>query len=70
MLSRFFIQRPKFALVISIILTLAGAIALAVLPVAEYPKISPPSVKRDRVLHRRERRGSGTGDCGSDRDLG
>ncbi|NUW69853.1 efflux RND transporter permease subunit [Vibrio coralliilyticus] len=44
MLSRFFIQRPKFALVISIILTLAGAISLAVLPVAEYPRISPPSV--------------------------
>ncbi|MCG9681071.1 multidrug efflux RND transporter permease subunit [Vibrio sp. Isolate23] len=44
MLSRFFIQRPKFALVISIILTLAGAISLAVLPIAEYPKISPPSV--------------------------
>ncbi|TKF21333.1 efflux RND transporter permease subunit [Vibrio genomosp. F6] len=44
MLSRFFIQRPKFALVISIILTLAGMIALTVLPVAEYPKISPPSV--------------------------
>ncbi len=44
MLSRFFIQRPKFALVISIILTLAGAISLAILPVAEYPQISPPSV--------------------------
>lgn len=44
MLSRFFIQRPKFALVISIILTLAGIIALAVLPVSEYPSISPPSV--------------------------
>ncbi|ANO34368.1 RND transporter [Vibrio breoganii] len=44
MLSRFFIQRPKFALVISIILTLAGAISLAVLPVSEYPRISPPSV--------------------------
>ncbi|WP_261817780.1 efflux RND transporter permease subunit [Vibrio gallicus] len=44
MLSRFFIQRPKFALVISIILSLAGAIALAVLPVSEYPTISPPSV--------------------------
>ncbi|AMG29373.1 hydrophobe/amphiphile efflux-1 family RND transporter [Grimontia hollisae] len=44
MLSRFFIQRPKFALVISIILTLAGAIALLTLPVAEYPRISPPSV--------------------------
>ncbi|BDU40302.1 efflux RND transporter permease subunit [Vibrio nigripulchritudo] len=44
MLSRFFIQRPKFALVISIILTLAGAISLLVLPVSEYPEISPPSV--------------------------
>ncbi|NAX23766.1 efflux RND transporter permease subunit [Vibrio sp. V39_P1S14PM300] len=44
MLSRFFIQRPKFALVISIILTMAGAIALSILPIAEYPKISPPSV--------------------------
>ncbi|MFO6421945.1 efflux RND transporter permease subunit [Motilimonas sp. KMU-193] len=44
MLSRFFIQRPKFALVISIILTLAGLISLLALPISEYPKISPPSV--------------------------
>ncbi|MCG3736643.1 efflux RND transporter permease subunit [Vibrio cincinnatiensis] len=44
MLSRFFIQRPKFALVISIILTLAGLISLRLLPVTEYPAISPPSV--------------------------
>ncbi|WP_394209082.1 efflux RND transporter permease subunit [Enterovibrio calviensis] len=44
MLSRFFINRPKFALVISIILTLSGLIALLNLPVAEYPRISPPSV--------------------------
>lgn len=44
MLSRFFIQRPKFALVISIILSLAGLISLTVLPIAEYPQISPPSV--------------------------
>ncbi|MCM2680289.1 efflux RND transporter permease subunit [Echinimonas agarilytica] len=44
MLSRFFIQRPKFALVISILLSLAGSIALLVLPVAQYPQISPPSV--------------------------
>lgn len=49
MLSRFFIQRPKFALVISIILTLAGAIALMLMPVAEYPKISPPSVSVNAV---------------------
>ena len=44
MLSRFFIQRPKFALVLSIILTLAGLISLRLLPVTEYPAISPPSV--------------------------
>ncbi len=44
MFSRFFIRRPKFALVISIILTLAGMIALSMMPVAEYPKITPPSV--------------------------
>ncbi len=49
MLSRFFIQRPKFALVISIMLTLSGAIALLNLPVAEYPKISPPSVSVSAV---------------------
>ncbi|MDD1793693.1 efflux RND transporter permease subunit [Enterovibrio sp. ZSDZ42] len=49
MLSRFFIQRPKFALVISIILTLAGFIALLNLPVAEYPRISPPSVSVSAV---------------------
>ena len=44
MFSAFFIDRPKFALVISIILTLAGAVAIIVLPVAEYPAISPPQV--------------------------
>ncbi len=44
MFSAFFIERPKFALVISIILTLAGAIAITILPVAEYPAISPPQV--------------------------
>ena len=44
MISAFFIDRPKFALVISIALTLAGLIAIAVLPVAEYPNITPPQV--------------------------
>lgn len=44
MLSRFFIQRPKFALVISILLTLAGLVAVNILPVSQYPQISPPSV--------------------------
>ena len=44
MLPQFFIGRPKFAFVISILITLAGAIALTVLPVAEFPDISPPEV--------------------------
>lgn len=41
MLSKFFIHRPKFALVISLAMTLMGMIALKVLPVSEYPQISP-----------------------------
>ncbi|MHA2705742.1 efflux RND transporter permease subunit [Vibrio owensii] len=41
MLSKFFIHRPKFALVISLAMTLMGMIALNVLPISEYPQISP-----------------------------
>ncbi|QLK48210.1 hydrophobe/amphiphile efflux-1 family RND transporter [Vibrio owensii] len=41
MLSKFFIHRPKFALVISLVMTLMGMIALNVLPISEYPQISP-----------------------------
>jgi HAE1 family hydrophobic/amphiphilic exporter-1 len=44
MFSAFFIGRPKFALVISIVLTMAGLIAIQILPVAEYPGISPPNI--------------------------
>lgn len=44
MFSAFFIYRPKFALVISIALTLAGMIALNLLPIGEYPPISPPNI--------------------------
>src|SRR5215471_5193004 len=44
MLSRFFIDRPIFAVVVSVVITLAGAIAVASLPVAQYPQITPPSV--------------------------
>ncbi|MDQ2964070.1 MAG: multidrug efflux RND transporter permease subunit [Pseudomonadota bacterium] len=42
--SQFFINRPIFAGVISIIITLAGLIAAQVLPVAQYPEIAPPTV--------------------------
>ena len=43
-MSRFFIQRPIFASVIAIIITLAGLMASRILPVAQYPEIAPPTV--------------------------
>ncbi len=44
MFSRFFIDRPIFATVLSIAITLAGAISLTSLPIAMYPPIAPPTV--------------------------
>ncbi len=45
MLSRFFIDRPIFASVISVLIVVAGGVALFKLPVAEYPEITPPMVQ-------------------------
>ncbi len=45
MFSRFFINRPIFASVLSIVIVLAGTIALFTLPVAQYPEIAPPTVE-------------------------
>ncbi len=45
MFSNFFINRPIFASVLSIIVTLAGGIALFTLPIAQYPEITPPTVE-------------------------
>ena len=44
MFSRFFIDRPIFAFVISILLVLAGLAAMRTLPIAQYPEIAPPVV--------------------------
>ena len=44
MFSQFFINRPKFAFVISIVITLVGLISLGTLPITQYPNITPPSV--------------------------
>jgi multidrug efflux pump len=44
MISRFFIDRPIFAAVLSIFITLTGLIALFTLPIAQYPPITPPAV--------------------------
>jgi multidrug efflux pump len=44
-LSRFFIDRPIFAGVISAVILLAGLIAIPKLPISEYPEVVPPSVQ-------------------------
>lgn len=43
-MANFFIQRPVFAWVLSIILMIAGGLAILKLPVAQYPTIAPPAV--------------------------
>ena len=45
MLSQFFIARPIFASVISILIVIAGAISVGALPVSQYPEITPPTVE-------------------------
>jgi multidrug efflux pump len=45
MISHFFIDRPIFAAVLSIVITLTGGLALLALPIAQYPAITPPSVQ-------------------------
>jgi len=44
MISRFFIDRPIFAAVLSIFIVIAGLAAMRVLPIAQYPEIAPPVV--------------------------
>ena len=45
MFSRFFIERPIFASVISIVLLIAGTVSVLTLPSAQYPDITPPTVE-------------------------
>ena len=42
--SRVFIERPRFAMVISIVLTIAGVLAITRLPISQYPRLTPPSI--------------------------
>ncbi|AOS97446.1 Efflux pump membrane transporter BepG [Microbulbifer aggregans] len=44
MISAFCIRRPRFAFVISILITLAGLLSLPLLPVAQFPDIAPPTI--------------------------
>src|ERR1700674_4436032 len=45
MIARFFVDRPIFATVISVVFVLAGAVAVFTLPVAQYPEVTPPTVQ-------------------------
>ena len=45
MISRFFIYRPIFASVISIVIVIGGAVSQSNLPIAKFPEISPPTVQ-------------------------
>jgi len=44
MFSKFFIDRPRFAVVISIILVILGLLAIKVLPISQFPNITPPQI--------------------------
>lgn len=44
MFSEYFIDRPRFAGVVSIVMVLLGALAIVVLPVSQYPEITPPQI--------------------------
>ena len=44
MFAHFFITRPVFAMVISVLVVLAGVLALTQLPIAQYPDVVPPQV--------------------------
>ena len=44
MFSKIFIERPRFAMVISIVFVLTGIMAVTQLPIAEYPEIAPPQI--------------------------
>ena len=45
MLSRFFIDRPVFSIVLSLLIVIAGCVSIVVLPVERYPEITPPQVQ-------------------------
>ncbi len=50
MISGPFIRRPRLAMVLSIVITVAGLLAIAVIPVAQFPEITPPVVQVEAVF--------------------
>jgi multidrug efflux pump subunit AcrB len=53
-LSHFFISRPIFAIVLSLFITIVGAVAYFTLPVAQYPEVAPPTIQVVRDIGRVE----------------
>ena len=49
MFSKFFIERPIFATVLALLIVVAGLVTLNVLPIAQYPDITPPTVQVNAV---------------------
>ena len=45
MISHFFIDRPIFATVLSVVILIVGGVALTQLPIAQYPEVAPPTVQ-------------------------
>ncbi len=44
MFSKFFIDRPRFAVVISVVMIILGALAIKILPISQFPEITPPQI--------------------------
>ena len=69
-ISHFFIDRPIFAAVVSIVFVILGASRSSRLPVAQYPEIAPPIINVVGPVSRRQRRGGrrdrGRADRGAD----
>ena len=44
MISGVFIQRPKLAMVVGLVITFTGLLAMKLLPISEYPEVAPPQI--------------------------
>ena len=53
MISAVFVDRPRLAIVIAIVMTLAGVLSLLRIPVAQFPEVAPPTVTVSTSCRRR-----------------
>src|SRR6516225_704327 len=49
MFARFFVDRPIFATVLSVVIVMVGLVALVRLPIAQYPEVTPPTISVSAV---------------------